>query len=346
MKKSIIKLITLLSLFVLTSCSMSGELNKYQHEIFDVFDTVVTFTSYQKNVNDFNEYKKIVEDEFEHFNKLFDNYNAYEGINNIFTININAGKKPVKVDENILDILEFSKEIYRLTDGDVNFAFGSVLELWHNSREDFIKGKSDAKLPEEKILKEKSNHTNIDDVVINRQDKTVYIRDKNLRIDLGAIAKGYTVELIKKELKEKGLQNGIISAGGNVATIGKNPNSEDNLWKIAVQNPDKNAKDFAAILKVGETSIVTSGDYQRYFEYDGKKYHHIIDPKTLYPSDKFVSVTVILDDSAMADALSTAFFIKDKEATQKLISIEKPGVIWIDENYKLTKTEDVELVKK
>lgn len=341
-------LVLLISIITLTSCASdganesnkTGELEKYQNQIYDTFDTVITFTTYQEKSSDFEKYAKIVKDEFERYNKLFDNYKSYNGINNIYTINENAGEKEVKVDPEIIEVLELSKEYYDKTNGDVNVALGSVLEIWHNYREDAIANPDDAKIPTNEELENASKHTNIDDIVIDKKKSSVYIKDKGTKIDLGAIAKGFATERVRKKLEDAGMKNGIISAGGNVVTIGENPSSDDGKWKIAIKNPDeKSEENYANVLELKEAAIVTSGDYQRFYEYNGKRYNHIVDPKTLMPAENFTSVTIITDNSAKADALSTALFIKTEEDGRKLLEQEKADALWIDKDYNQTKTD-------
>ncbi|MDO4594026.1 MAG: FAD:protein FMN transferase [Tissierellia bacterium] len=335
-------LISLLLLITLSSCSKQ---EKYEAQVFDTFDTIITFTSYQNSKKDFEKYKDILEKEFKRYNDLYDNYNAYKGINNIFMININAGKKELEVDKDIIDLLEFSKDYYNKTNHSVNIAMGSVLSEWHDFREEGIKHPKKAKLPEMKVLKEKNKYTDINDIEVNKEKSTVYINNPNTKIDVGAVAKGFAVEKIKQKLIKEGLDNGIISAGGNVVTIGDNPKSEDGYWKIAVQNPDFSSKEYANVLKVKDCAIVTSGDYQRYYEVDGKRYNHIINPKTLMPATDFTSVTVITDDSAKADAFSTALFVNNLEDGKEMIKNKNIEVLWIDKDYKQTKTKNLDAQK-
>ena len=162
-----------------------------------------------------------------------------------------------------------------------------------------------------------------------------------MQIDIGGIGKGYATELIKRELIEKGLKTGILSVGGDVAIIGKNPTRKSGLFKIAIKDPSlSEIHPYACVVAVDNTSVVTSGDYERYFELNGKRYHHIIDPKTNYPSTKFKSVSVITDDIAQADALSTALFIKDLKEGKKLAEKYKAAAYWIDQDGNTFKTDN------
>jgi thiamine biosynthesis lipoprotein len=251
------------------------------------------------------------------YHRLFDIYYEYDGINNIATINKNAGKTPIKVDNRLIDALLYAKEVYYLTNGATNIAMGSVLKLWHNARENGISNPMDAELPDKALLTEASKHTDIEKVVIDKEQSTVYLADGQMSLDVGAVLKGYAVEMLGKFLKQNNLTSYVINVGGNIKTIGTKPNGTG--WVTGVTNPDKSAQSFAATIEIKDTSCVTSGDYERYFTVDGTNYHHIIDPKTLYPARYFSSVTVITENSALADALSTALFVMSEQEGRALI---------------------------
>lgn len=321
------------------SASKNG-LKRFDKTIYEYFDTVTTFTGYCSNKKDFEKYEDLVEARMEEYHKLFNNYDEFDGVNNITTINKNAGKKPVKVDEKIINLIKEGKKWYELTDGDINMAYGSVLSIWSDYREEGLQDKEKARLPKKDELNEKAQHTNIDAIEINEEEKTVFINDENIQIEVGGIAKGYATELIKDELIEKNLPAGLLSVGGDVAIIGANPEEAGREFKVAIQNPTLSKSDpYSAILSLKDTSVVTSGDYQRYYEVDGKRYHHIIDPKTNFPSTNFKSVSVILDDIAQADALSTALFIKNLEDGKKLLKEFNAEAMWIDSEGEIYKSD-------
>lgn len=325
------------------SSNISNEegLKKYDVTIYDYFDTITTFTAYCKNEEEFNKYKDLVDKRMAEYHKLFNNYDKFENVNNFTTINENAGKEKVKVDQKIIDLLKEGKKWYEKTDGDIDIAYGRVLKIWLDLREAYEKDKDKIKLPSDKELEEAAKHKNIDAIEIDEENKTAYINDKEVQIDIGGIGKGYATELIKKELMEKGLKTGILSVGGDVAIIGDNPTRKSGLFKIAIKDPSLSEDHpYASVVSVKNTSVVTSGDYERYFELNGKRYHHIIDPETNYPSTKFKSVSVITDDIADADALSTALFIKDLEEGKKLAKKFKAEAYWIDHDGNTFKTDN------
>lgn len=319
---------------------IKSSLEENEVTFYEYFDTVTTFTAYTKNEDEFKNYEKKVESLMKKYDELFNSYKEFKDVNNIYTINKEAGVSKVKVDSQVIDLINEGFKWYEETSGDINIAEGSVLKIWTDFRDKANENPKDAKLPEMADLKDVGNHTDINEVEVDNENSTVFIKDKNVQLDLGAIGKGYATELIKEELIKDGLENAILSVGGDVAIIGDNPTKKNKDFNIAIQNPDLSDDDpYSSVVAVKNTSVVTSGDYQRYFEIDGRKYHHIIDPKTLMPSTNFKSVTVILDDIGDADALSTALFIKDLEEGKKLAKKYNAEAFWIDCNGKEYKTD-------
>lgn len=316
----------------LTACS-SIEKKRYEAEFLGLFDTVTKIVGYSDSKEKFSEYAQMIYDDLKEYHQLYDIYNDYEGINNIKTINDNAGIKPVKVDQKIIDLLLFSKKADQLTNDNVNIAFGAVLKVWHDYRTEGVEDPENAKLPPKSLLKEKAQHTDINKLIIDEKNSTVYLQDRVMRLDVGAIAKGYATERVAQMIFEKGFQNGMISVGGNVRTIGsKGDNGQ--AWNVGIQNPDmEDANQNLMILKLKDLSLVTSGDYERYYTVDGKQYHHIINPETLMPAEYFTAVTIVCKDSGLADALSTSVFNMPYEQGLALIE-ELPGTeaLWVFKN--------------
>lgn len=326
----------------------TGEkLGKLDKTIYDYFDTITTILTYSDDKESFDETCELLEEELAKYHKLYNSYDDFEGVNNFKTINEKAGIEPVKVDPEIIELIEYSKEMYELTDGNINIAMGSLLGLWHEYREMSIEDPSKAAIPSEEELEEKSKHRNIDAIEIDKENSTVYINDPNVQIDIGAIGKGYATEKIANKLKENGFTRGILSIGGDDVIIGDNPNSSTGDWKIAVTNPDLDDKEnpYSSIVSVKDTSVVTSGDYQRFFTVDGKNYHHIIDPATRYPSDKWKSVSVKADSISLADTLSTYMFIVDHETGLKKAKEEGVEALWIDTEGNTFKTDGWEAME-
>ena len=304
---------------------------KFTNYYFDYFDTSSTIIGYEETKEDFSKVCKEIEAQLKEYHQLFDIYKKYDGVNNLCVVNEleNGQHKEIKVDKKIIDLLLFSKEMYNLTEGKTNIAMGSVLSLWHDSRTYGLDHPENAKLPDEKLLKEASKHIDIDDVIINEESSTVYLKDPKLTLDVGAIAKGYAVEKIAKWLENEGVSGYVLNVGGNVRAVGKQYGGTP--WKTGIENPDNNneKEPYIAYLNIENEAVVTSGSYQRFYEVNGKKFHHIIDSETLYPASKFAAVSVVCKDSGKADALSTALFLMDLEDGKKLTeSLKDTEAIW------------------
>lgn len=298
---------------------------QYSASFLDLFDTVSTVVGIGEDEADFRMKAQKVHDDLRKYHRLFDVYHEYEGMNNLKTINDNAGIAPVEVDAAIICLLEDCKRIYEWSDGKVNVAMGGVLNLWHEAREDGRDFPEKARLPETEKLEEAAEHMNLKDVILDPEKGTVFISDPALRLDVGAIAKGWAVERAARNAPE-GM---LISVGGNVrATGGKNAGSD--LWRIGIQDPDGTG--YLHTVCIAKESVVTSGDYQRYYDVDGKRYHHIIDPDTLFPAQRWRSVTVICADSGLADALSTALFLLPLEEGRELLARAGAEGMWLDGN--------------
>ncbi len=280
---------------------------------FEYFDTVSTFYDYSgASSEDFTSLASRFFDELAVYHKLYDIYNEYEGVTNIATLNRLAGCGAQKVDEKIVDMLLFAKEMYLRTAGEVNVAMGAVLKIWHEYRE------AGRELPPMELLTAAAEHINIDDLIIDEENLTVELRDSEMRLDVGAVAKGYAVEMISRSFENDGFTSLVLDVGGNLRAVGTKPDGSG--WVTGVQNPDIGAESsyvYKTELKNG--AIVTSGSYQRFYTVGGVRYHHIINGDSLMPENHYLSVSVMSDSSALSDALSTAIFNMEYEAAKEFI---------------------------
>ena len=316
----------LLIVLILSGCAMpttKPERKIYEATFLELFDTVTVIKGPSDSKDAFSKLANDIHDRLEEYHRLFDIYNDYEGTNNLKTVNDRAGISPVEVGRKIIDLLLDCKRYYDLTGGKVNVAMGSVLRLWHEARNDGIHDPVNAKLPNAEDLESAGAHMDFSAVVIDEQASTVYITDPRVQLDVGAVAKGWSAQRIAENAPE-GL---LISVGGNVCSTG--PKDESGTpWVVGVQNP--NGGDYLHTIYVSGGSVVTSGDYQRSYMVNGKIYHHIIDPKTYYPSTYWRSVTIICADSGLADALSTALFLLPLEEGQQLLEQCSAEAMWVD----------------
>ena len=321
-------LMMLIAVSVLLSGCTTGpaktEQKQYTATFLNLFDTVTTVVGRADSEAEFEEKAQEVHDELLIYHQLFDIYHDYDGINNLKTVNDQAGVAPVAVDERIIRLLKDAKEFYEITDSRVNVALGSVLELWHEARSDGRDDPVNAVLPEHEALEAASTHTDIDAVIIDEAAYTVYLSDPEMSLDVGAIAKGWAVQQVA-ESAPTGL---LISVGGNVCATGPK-DASGTPWVIGIQDPD-GGNDYLHTIYVTGGSVVTSGDYQRTYVVDGKAYHHIIDPDTLYPSEYWRAVTIVCEDSGVADALSTALFLLPMDEGQKLLDHYGAEALWVD----------------
>lgn len=313
-------------LMLLPGCKAQGE-TKFSRNIFGYFDTVISLMGYTDSQEEFDRICDEVTDRLRYLHRLFDGYNSYPGVNNLWYVNRHAGSAPVQVDAPLFSLLKKAKDL-QATPGyeKVNIAMGSVLILWHNAREEGV-------LPSESALKDARLHTDLSQVILDEENSTVFFADPHIRLDLGAVAKGYVADCIKTLLQEK-MPSFLISLGGNVYA-GEKPLDGRNRWGVSVQCPDGIApiqpgSDMLEVFYTTNMSLVTSGDYQRYMEVDGVRYHHIIDPDTCMPANHLRAVTIVCESGFMADYLSTLLFLLPVEEGMALIgSIPDAGALFV-----------------
>ncbi|MHB8062115.1 MAG: FAD:protein FMN transferase [Ruminiclostridium sp.] len=324
----------------MTACG-SEKKTRYEAEFLELFDTITKIVAYTDSKEEFTKYSQLIYDNLKEYHQLYDIYNNYPGINNIKTINDNAGIKPVKVDKRIIDLLLLSKKWCKISEGKKNIALGAVLEIWHKYRTEGNEDEANAALPPMDKLKEAAKHTDINKVIIDEANSTVFLDDPEMSLDVGSIAKGYATEQVSQIAIKNGFTSGLLSVGGNVRAIG-NKGTNNELWNLGIQNPDKESdKSTIQIVYLTDLSLVSSGDYERYYTVNGKRYHHIIDPDTLFPSEYFTAVTIITKDSGMADALSTIIFNMPFEKGLKFIN-DLPGTeaLWVMKNGEIKYSEN------
>jgi len=308
-RKIVLQSATALFLLLILAVSLFEHNSKkrYETEFIGLFDTFTKIVAYTNSKEEFAHLSETIYEMLSEYHKLYDIYNDYDGINNIKTINDNAGIAPIKVNKEIVDLILFSKEQHMKTDGYVNIAFGSVLNIWHNYRTNGLSNPKNAQLPPIDLLKTAALHAEIDNVIVDEKESTVYLTDSKMSLDVGAVAKGYAAEQAAKMAKEHGFASVLISIGGNIRTVGER--AKKTPWLVGVESPIKeNEGVFLQEVLLSDFSLVTSGGYNRYYTADDKRYHHIINPETLYPSNYYLSVTILCKDSGVADALSTAVF--------------------------------------
>ena len=296
----------------LTSCAARSETtySKFKYYFFGTFDTVITFTAYTRDQAEFETYAALVESEMNRYHQIFDQYHAYEGVHNLYAVNQSAGKEITPAEPELVDLLSRIADWHKRYVDVLNPAMGGVLRLWHDARENGVS------LPDTAALKAADAHTDYQQVVIDVEANTVFFNDPEISLDLGAAAKGYAAQLVTETLRENGLNSFLLNAGGNVVCGGK-PLDGREFWTVGIEDLDGvSTRETIAAVNV---SVVTSGDYQRYYTVGDQRYHHLIDPVTLYPATYMHAVTIVCSDSALGDFLSTTAFLLPYEQSRALI---------------------------
>jgi len=249
-------------------------------------------------------------------------------------INRNAGVKPVNVDKELFDLIERAIGISKLTDGAFDISYASMDRIWKFDG-------SMTKMPSKEEIIASVENVGYQNIVLDRKNSTVFLKLKGMKIGFGAIGKGYSADKAKNLLISKGVISGIINASGDMNTWGKQPNGKE--WKVAITNPMDKNKVFA-LLPITNGAVVTSGNYEKYVNFNGKRYTHIIDPRTGYPSTGIISVTVFAPKAELADALATSVFVMGKEAgIDRINQLPKIECIIIDDKGSITKSKNIEI---
>ncbi len=251
-------------------------------------------------------------------------------------INKNAGIKPVKVDVELFNLIERATGISKLTDGAFDISYASMDRIWKFDGSMTV-------MPPEKEIKASVVKVGFKNILLDKENSTVFLKLEGMKIGFGAIGKGYAADKAKALLISKGVPSGIINASGDMNTWGKQPNGKE--WKVAITNPMNKNKVFA-LLPITNGAVVTSGNYEKYVNFNGKRYTHIIDPRTGYPSSGIISVTVFAPKAELADALATSVFVMGIEAgLDRINQLPKIECIIIDDKGNITKSKNIEIDK-
>jgi FAD:protein FMN transferase len=296
--------------------------NIYSKNMF-YMDTYINVKVYSNNKSKATRALAEVNNIYRKYHNLTDKYNEYSRVINVYTLN-NTNNKKIKIAKELYDVIKYGKDAYEKTNGLINIGLGNAIDVWKDYRD------SEKGVPTYSQLSNLGSN-NVSDIVLYDNN---YIELKNgVKIDLGAISKGYTTELVGKYLESVKLNKYLINAGGNVKV---GDHYQNNKYNIGIMKPKKNSSDVFKVVKGNNISVVTSGSYERYYEYNGNRYHHIIDPITLYPPNYMLSVTIITRDSALADVLSTTLFLMNIEDGIKYINnLDNVEALWYSDSGKV-----------
>lgn len=296
----------LTGVFLLTGCAERREVaqqmlenqkmeNRHEATTF-AMDTVMTFTVIHEDGDE------LIIDAEQEIRRLENLLSVTVDGSDVSKLNTAAGKEAIDMHIDTQVLLQKGKVLGEKTGGAFDIAISPIVKAWGFTEAEHhvpTQAELDALLP----------LTDPADVILN--EGTAYLQKEGMAVDLGGIAKGYTSDKVAELLKEKGVESAVFSLGGNVYGVGTKPSGEK--WEVALANP-LDANDYCGLISIEDQAVVTSGGYQRYFEEDGKRYHHIIDPKTGYPAESgLLSVTIISDSGTEADVLSTALYVMGLE---------------------------------
>ncbi|WP_454054544.1 FAD:protein FMN transferase [Clostridium sp. Marseille-Q7071] len=307
----------ILSITILSGCSSSNSSTKepisHTEVVMGTVCTIQIFDSKDTSILDkaFDRLKDLE-------NKVSINKEGTE----LDKVNEMSGKEAVVVGEDTFTIVESGLYYSKISNGNFDITIGPIVKLWGI-------GSENARVPSEKEIIEKKSLINYNDVILDSEKNSIFLKNPNMIIDLGGIAKGYAADEMKNLLVDNGVKSAMINLGGNLYILGNKPNGKQ--WKIGIQDPNGGSTDTVGNILVNDKSIVTSGTYERFLEVDGKVYHHILDPKTGYPYESdLLSATIISDKSMDGDGLSTYTFALGREKGLEFInSLEDIEAIFI-----------------
>jgi len=327
--KIIIFLLLISLIFTFTSCEdeESGVVNNSKiSESEFLLDTHVTITLY--GTTDENIFPEI----FGEIQRLENILSVHVEGSDLDLLKENAGIKPVKVSEDTIKIFEKSMKYSKLTNGLFDITAGPLIDLWGI-------GTQSAKIPNQNEIKEAIKLIDYNKIKINKDEGTIFLEDEGMIANLGAIAKGYIADKVEEKLYKLGLKSAIINLGGNVQLIGSKP--DGTLFRIGIQDPDETRGGNIGVYTGKDVTIVSSGDYERFFVEDGVRYHHILNPKTGFPVETEIkSVSIITEESFEADALSTSVLLSGWDKGINIIeNLNNVEAIFINKNHEVYVTE-------
>ena len=305
---------------MLTGCASQKE-EEYATDFY-AMDTFMSIKTYGDGA------EQAAKDAEHYINQLENKISRTRDYSEIYQLN---QTKSMQVSNETYAILQAAKEAAEETDGKFDPTVASVTDLWKI-------GTEDARLPTQTEIDQALSHIDYQNLVLGENNQVTLLNEA--KIDLGGIGKGYAANEVVKMLKKEGVQKALISLAGNIYVVGKK--SDNQGWNVGVANPDSPSDSLVSIELTEDESIVTSGDYERYFEQDGKVYHHIFDAKTGYPAENDLrSVTVLMKDSAKADAYATAMYVMGREVAMAFC--QKQGIegIFITKDHKIYATSGI-----
>lgn len=307
-------------LLIISGCSKENEIAKLVNEPYSrtefLMGTVVNVKIYDEGK------EEVLTSVFDRIEELSEKITVNEGKSEVEKINEQAASQPVVVSDDVYTLIKSAYKYSSESDGSFDLTIGPLTNLWHI-------GFDDAKKPTQSEIDTSLALVDYSKIKLNEKEHTVFLEDENMRLDLGAIAKGYITDEVVKDLKSNGVSTAIVDLGGNIFVLGNSPRAEGADWNVGIQNPFESRGEILGSIPISDKTIVTSGIYERFIEVDGKEYHHLLDPETGYPFDNDIAgVSIVTEKSIDGDGLSTIVFSKGL----------KGGIDFIN------KSEDIEAV--
>jgi FAD:protein FMN transferase len=307
-------------LYLLLICAIRIDAQQVSHKTLILMGSRFDLTVVHSNEELGKAYIDTAINEIKRIEKLI---SSWDPASQTSDINKNAGIRPVKVDKELYDLIARSIAISQLTDGAFDISYAAMDKIWKFDG-------SMTQMPSPEEIKKSVEKVGYKNIVLDPIEQSVFLKIKGMKIGFGAIGKGYAADKAKKLLIDKGVPSGIINASGDMNTWGKKPDGTD--WTVAITNPMNKHRAFA-LLPLKQGAVVTSGDYEKYVEFNGVRYAHIINPKTGYPATGLISVTVFAPSAELADALATSIFVMGKDVgLDRVNQLAMVECIIIDEN--------------
>lgn len=308
-------------LYSFFSLQNAGDTPKSKTGLF--LGTVINITIYDELSE--HEFENICANIFKCLEEIEDKMSVNIEDSEISKINKNAGIQSVTVSPETFYVVNKGKYYCELSDGAFDITIGPLVNLWGI-------GSERANLPSKENISATIKHIDYNKVLLDEGNNSIYLMQDNMRLDLGAIAKGYAADVVRDYLIEKNVENAIINLGGNIYALGSRANEDH--WNIGIQNPVEPRGAYVGIVHVSNKSVVTSGIYERYFMHEDKRYHHILSPFTGYPvENELASVSIVADQAIDGDGLSTTTFsLGLKNGANLLETIEGVDAIFITKN--------------
>lgn len=280
-----------------------------------------------------NYFTTLAIDEVKRIEKLISDWIPTTQISNV---NQNAGIQPVKVDQEVYDLVERAIKISKLTSGAFDISYASMDKIWKFDG-------SMKEMPSEDAIKKSVEKVGYQNIILNSKDTTIFLKNKGMKLGLGGIGQGYIADKIKILLKEKGCKSGLVNVSGDINTWGKQPDGQS--WTVGIVNPMNKNKVFATF-PLDDSAVETSGSYEKFVTFNGKRYSHIIDPRTGYPASGIVSVSVFAKQTEIADALATGIFVLGVDVGLDLINqLKGIGCIIVDDKGVIHTSKNIDIKK-